>query len=162
MNAIRNTQSPANPQPLAPATGARESNLVRWKTLSEGARRLLRLARVRPIKQECFANAARVVCRINLPGVRYAEGWVHIRGEERMFAHAWIVEDGVPVDVTLPELPQVFTCRKFNARAIATALLRRGGGWGAPITPELVQARYLYPPCGWWPRTVLERQQAAA
>jgi hypothetical protein len=54
--------------------------LVFWKSLHEDARRMLRLARVRPIVAGCFCNAQKVVFNINLPGCRYAEGWSKASG----------------------------------------------------------------------------------
>jgi len=134
-------------------------NSVLLATLPEKARNLLRAARIRPIKQGCFINAAKVVLGAGIPKLKYAEGWVRTLGSAQMFAHAWVIKAGRPIDVTLPELPEVLTCRRFNPRTVGRILFKRKV-WGEPLTPELVPARGVYPPYGWPPRMAAERRAA--
>lgn len=131
---------------------------IKWAHFPADAKALLRSARIRPKEHQCFVNASQTVMRSSVPGLRYAEGWVRQRGSDQVFAHAWVVMNGKDIDVTLPELPQIFTRRTFSARRVAQVFLRRGT-WGF-ITPELVPSRTIYPPVGWWPRTKLEREGA--
>src|SRR5262245_41897151 len=99
--------------------------LVKFGSLTEDARDLIRSARIRPAEHQCFANAARVV--INLTGLRYAEGWVSTDGGKTIFAHAWVVRGEQEIDVTLPELPLVFTRRTFSSEEVLKAFLNRRG-----------------------------------
>ena len=104
---------------------------VPFKDQPPAIRRAIRLARMRPLLKQCFANAQRLVINQSEYEFQYHEGIVK---SIVPIEHAWLSLDGEVVDVTLLEKPTILAEYTATPEEIRVRMLRTG--CYGPVDPQ--------------------------